>query len=247
MREFSVPVTTEVQPDAALTDMLAKNVAEHGAEVGLRRRRDGQWRDVTWQQFGEEVRGVAKGLIASGVAAGDRVALQAKTRYEWTVLDFAIWTAGGVVVPVYDEATVVAGVIEGIAPHVGRVVCVDDGSRDSSAEAVAATGTAAVLAAAPAMAHHCFIPMYSLDAPASANWFPLTAEDGAGFEGYVAGCDAAVATVKIVSTQPTRRSGASRSSIMSASPTETMWYCSAVTNSGNVTNTNSARGPRAAP
>ena len=58
--------------------------------------------------------------------------------------------------------------------------------------AVAATGTAAVLAAAPAMAHHCFIPMYSLDAPASTNWFPLTAEDGAGFEGYVAECDAAV-------------------------------------------------------
>ncbi|WP_420185111.1 hypothetical protein [Knoellia sp. CPCC 206435] len=58
--------------------------------------------------------------------------------------------------------------------------------------AVAATGTAAVLAAAPAMAHHCFVPMYSLDAPASANWFPLTAQDGAGFEGYVTECDAAV-------------------------------------------------------
>ena len=105
MREFSVPVTTEVQPDAALTDMLARNVAEHGSEVGLRRRRDGQWRDVTWQQFGEEVRGVAKGLIASGVAAGDRVALQAKTRYEWTVFDFAIWTAGAVVVPVYETSS----------------------------------------------------------------------------------------------------------------------------------------------
>lgn len=105
MREFSVPVTTEVAPDAALTDMLAVNVAEHGGEVGLRRRRDGQWRDVTWQQFGEEVRGVAKGLVASGVAAGDRVALQAKTRYEWTVLDFAIWTAGGVVVPVYETSS----------------------------------------------------------------------------------------------------------------------------------------------
>ena len=99
MREFSVPVTTEVQPDAALTDMLVQNVAQHGDEVGLRRRVDGQWRDVTWRQFGEEVRGVAKGLVASGVAAGDRVALQAKTRYEWTVLDYAIWTAGGVVVP----------------------------------------------------------------------------------------------------------------------------------------------------
>ena len=105
MREFSVPVTTEVQPDAALTDMLARNVAEHGSEVGLRRRRDGQWRDVTWQQFGEEVRGVAKGLIASGVAAGDRVALQAKTRYEWTVFDFAIWTVGAVVVPVYETSS----------------------------------------------------------------------------------------------------------------------------------------------
>ena len=59
--------------------------------------------------------------------------------------------------------------------------------------AVAATGTAAVLAAAPAMAHHCFVPMYSLGGPASPNWFVLSAEDGARFEaGYEAGCDAAV-------------------------------------------------------
>ncbi|MGY5894021.1 AMP-dependent synthetase/ligase [Blastococcus deserti] len=85
--------------------MLATNVAEHGDQVGLRRRRDGQWHDVTWKQFGEEVRGVAKGLIAAGVSAGDRVALQAKTRYEWTVLDFAIWTAGGVVVPIYETSS----------------------------------------------------------------------------------------------------------------------------------------------
>ncbi len=105
MREFSVPATTEVGPDEALTDMLATNVAEHGDEVGLRRRRDGQWHDVTWKEFGEEVRGVAKGLVAAGVAAGDRVALQAKTRYEWTVLDFAIWTAGAVVVPVYETSS----------------------------------------------------------------------------------------------------------------------------------------------
>ena len=105
MREFSVPATTEVGPDEAIPDMLTDNVAQHGDEVGLRRRVDGQWRDVTWKQFGEEVRGVAKGLIAAGVAAGDRVALQAKTRYEWTVLDFAIWTAGGVVVPIYETSS----------------------------------------------------------------------------------------------------------------------------------------------
>jgi len=105
VREFSVPATTEVGPDEAIPDMLTDNVAKHGDEVGLRRRVDGQWRDVTWKQFGEEVRGVAKGLIAAGVAAGDRVALQAKTRYEWTVLDFAIWTAGGVVVPIYETSS----------------------------------------------------------------------------------------------------------------------------------------------
>jgi long-chain acyl-CoA synthetase len=105
VREFSVPATTEVGPDEALTDMLAENVAGHGDEVGLRIQRDGRWEDVTWREFGEQVRGVAKGLIAAGVQAGDRVALQAKTRYEWTVVDFAIWTAGAVVVPVYETSS----------------------------------------------------------------------------------------------------------------------------------------------
>src|SRR5688572_17167589 len=85
--------------------MLAVNVAEHGDQVGLRVRRDGEWRDVTWKEFGAQVAGVAKGLIASGVAAGDRVALQAKTRYEWTVFDYAIWTAGAAVVPIYETSS----------------------------------------------------------------------------------------------------------------------------------------------
>ena len=81
MREFSVPATTEVGPDEALPDLLAKNVAEVGDQTGFRVQRGGQWQDVTWKEFAEQVAGVAKGLIASGVAAGDRVALQAKTRY----------------------------------------------------------------------------------------------------------------------------------------------------------------------
>ncbi|WP_448640055.1 AMP-dependent synthetase/ligase [Geodermatophilus sp. URMC 63] len=105
MREYSVPAMTEVAPGQALTDMLAENVAEHGDEVGLRVQRDGRWEDVTWREFGEQVAGVAKGLVAAGVQAGDRVALQAKTRYEWPVLDFAIWTAGAVTVPVYETSS----------------------------------------------------------------------------------------------------------------------------------------------
>jgi long-chain acyl-CoA synthetase len=105
VREYSVPAMTEVAPGQALTDMLAENVAEHGDEVGLRVQRDGRWEDVTWREFGEQVAGVAKGLVAAGVQAGDRVALQAKTRYEWPVLDFAIWTAGAVTVPVYETSS----------------------------------------------------------------------------------------------------------------------------------------------
>jgi long-chain acyl-CoA synthetase len=105
VREFSVPATTEVGPDEALPDLLADNVAGHGDEVGLRIQREGRWEDVTWREFGAQVDGVAKGLVASGVQAGDRVALQARTRYEWTVLDFAIWAAGAVVVPVYETSS----------------------------------------------------------------------------------------------------------------------------------------------
>jgi long-chain acyl-CoA synthetase len=105
VREFSVPATTEVGPDEALPDLLAVNVAEHGDEVGLRVRRDGRWADVTYAEFGAQVAAVAKGLVAGGVRPGDRVALQARTRYEWTVCDFAIWYAGGVVVPVYETSS----------------------------------------------------------------------------------------------------------------------------------------------
>jgi long-chain acyl-CoA synthetase len=105
VREFSLPAIYEPGVDEAIPDMLAENVGRHGDEVGLRRQIGGQWTDVTWREFGEQVSGVAKGLIAGGVKAGDRVALQAKTRYEWTVCDFAIWAAGAVVVPIYETSS----------------------------------------------------------------------------------------------------------------------------------------------
>src|SRR3954469_1335761 len=105
VRELSVPPTATVGPDDALTDMVARNAAEHPDDVGLRRQVDGRWVDVTYRQCAAEVDGVAKGLIASGVQPGDRVGLLAKTRYEWTVLDYAIWTAGAVVVPVYETSS----------------------------------------------------------------------------------------------------------------------------------------------
>jgi long-chain acyl-CoA synthetase len=63
------------------------------------------WQPVTAREVEEEVRATAKGLIASGVQIGDRVAIMARTRYEWTILDFAAWFAGAVVVPIYDTSS----------------------------------------------------------------------------------------------------------------------------------------------
>ena len=66
---------------------------------------DGGWVDVTAAQFAGEVTAVAKGLIASGVELGDRVAILSATRYEWVVLDYAIWTAGGCTVAIYETSS----------------------------------------------------------------------------------------------------------------------------------------------
>ena len=63
------------------------------------------WRDVTAGQFRDEVTALAKGLIAAGVSPGDRVALMSRTRYEWTLVDYAIWAAGAVTVPIYETSS----------------------------------------------------------------------------------------------------------------------------------------------
>ncbi len=78
----------------------------------------GGWRPVTTAEFAEQVRGTARGLIAAGVAAGDRVVVMAATRYDWTVVDLAAWWAGAVVVPIYETSSVgqVAQVLADSAP-----------------------------------------------------------------------------------------------------------------------------------
>lgn len=67
----------------------------------LRRPLNGGWAPVTAVAFAREVTATAKGLIAAGLEPGGRVAVMSRTRYEWTVLDFAVWAAGGLTVPVY--------------------------------------------------------------------------------------------------------------------------------------------------
>ncbi|MER0445165.1 AMP-dependent synthetase/ligase [Streptomyces sp. Edi4] len=105
MREFSLPALYEVPSDGNLTDLIRRNATQHPDVAVMGRKIAGAWADVTARQFLAEVRAVAKGLIASGVEAGDRVALLSRTRYEWVLIDFAIWSAGAVTVPVYETSS----------------------------------------------------------------------------------------------------------------------------------------------
>ncbi|GAA1961761.1 AMP-dependent synthetase/ligase [Nocardioides panacihumi] len=107
MREFSTPLTIDLPDVGNLTDDVVVNARE-AADLAVfsRRGRTGAWEDVTSAEFLAEVTAVAKGLVAAGVERGDRVALFSKTRYEWTLLDYAIWFAGAVTVPIYETSSV---------------------------------------------------------------------------------------------------------------------------------------------
>lgn len=122
MREFSLPALYEVPTDGNLTDIVRRNATRHPDVAVIARKVDGAWRDVSARAFLADVEAAAKGLIAAGVGPGDRVALMSRTRYEWTLLDFAIWSAGGVTVPVYETSS--PEQVEWILSDAGAVACV---------------------------------------------------------------------------------------------------------------------------
>ena len=105
MREFSVPDMATVAAEETLCDMVWTNSERNGSAISFRRRQGDSWVDVTASEFAAAVLGVAKGLIAAGLAPGDRIGLMSKTRYEWSLLDYAIWTAGCVSVPIYETSS----------------------------------------------------------------------------------------------------------------------------------------------
>ncbi|MGE6747131.1 AMP-dependent synthetase/ligase [Streptomyces niveus] len=106
VRQVSVPALVPPAPDGSLADIPFDNEQDAPDEAVLSRKQpDGRWRDVTAAVFADEVRAVAKGLIAEGLRPGDRLAIMARTTYEWTLLDFAAWAAGLVTVPVYPTSS----------------------------------------------------------------------------------------------------------------------------------------------
>jgi len=105
MNQISIPPLVPAATAGNLTNLIAERAWFEPERITMSRPLGEGWQPVTAREVDEEVRATAKGLIAAGIQIGDRVAIMARTRYEWTILDFAIWYAGGVVVPVYDTSS----------------------------------------------------------------------------------------------------------------------------------------------
>ena len=105
MNEISIPALVPAAASGNLTNLIAERAWFEPNRVMLSRPLGDGWQKVSAQELDAEVRATAKGLVAAGIQIGDRVAIMARTRYEWTILDFAIWYAGGCVVPIYETSS----------------------------------------------------------------------------------------------------------------------------------------------
>jgi len=105
VRELSVPANIPPVSGGNVTDQIEDLFARNPQFPSVSIQTDDEWSTITAAQFREQVRNVAKGLIAEGLNAGDRIAILSRTRYEWTVADYAIWYAGCVTVPIYETSS----------------------------------------------------------------------------------------------------------------------------------------------
>ncbi|WP_030900391.1 AMP-dependent synthetase/ligase [Streptomyces sp. NRRL F-5126] len=106
MREFTVPPLVAAASSGGLADPVFDHARDHPDRVALGRKNErGEWLDISAVQFRDEVVAAAKGLLAEGIRFGDRVGIMCRTRYEWTIVDFALWTIGAQSVPLYPTSS----------------------------------------------------------------------------------------------------------------------------------------------
>jgi long-chain acyl-CoA synthetase len=106
LREFTNPPLASAPPVGGLADVVFDHAQEDPLRAAFGRKDENeQWRDVTAAEFRDEVLALAKGLLAQGIRFGDRVAIMSRTRYEWTLFDYALWTIGAHVVPMYSTSS----------------------------------------------------------------------------------------------------------------------------------------------
>ncbi|TGY37709.1 long-chain fatty acid--CoA ligase [Microbacterium laevaniformans] len=103
--QFEVPAVVPPDPQANIADLLVERV-KATPSLALFAVPDGDgWRDITAAEFEREVIALAKGFAAAGIAPGDKVGFIARTTYEWTLVDFALFFAGAVMVPIYETSS----------------------------------------------------------------------------------------------------------------------------------------------
>lgn len=104
-KEFAVPAIVPSPTTGSLVDHPIENASRFPDRVVISLPRGDAWVGITAQQFLDEIKAVAKGIIADGVEPGERIAIMCRTRYEWTLVDYAVWYAGAVSVPVYETSS----------------------------------------------------------------------------------------------------------------------------------------------
>ncbi len=106
MNESFTPPAVEADPNANATHLLADRVAATpNLAIFALPTADGGWSDVTAKEFETQVIALAKGLVDAGIQPGDKIAFMAKTSYEWSLVDFAIWYSGAIMVPIYETSS----------------------------------------------------------------------------------------------------------------------------------------------
>ena len=155
MHEIATAALAPSTTKGTLADLPRRNAADDPQGLGFRVREGADWAGRTWQEFADEVAALAKGFVAAGITPGAAVGILARTRYEWTLIDFALWTAGAVPVPIYETSS--PDQVEWILGNSGAVgvVVEADKHRDS---------VQGVCGALPALTHLWSIDAGDLDA-----------------------------------------------------------------------------------
>ncbi|CAN2204152.1 FAA1 Long-chain acyl-CoA synthetases (AMP-forming) [Candidatus Nanopelagicaceae bacterium] len=105
MNEVTNPPLVPAASEGNLTNLIAERAWFEPERITMSRPLGDGWQQLTAREVENDVRAAAKGFIAAGIHAGDRIAIMARTRYEWTILDFAAWFAGAIVVPIYETSS----------------------------------------------------------------------------------------------------------------------------------------------
>jgi long-chain acyl-CoA synthetase len=104
LQQFEVPAAVPADPTANATDLLVERVKLTPNSALFALPRGSGWEDVSAAEFHRQVVALSKGLVAAGIEPGDKIGLMAKTSYQWTLIDFATWFAGAVLVPIYETS-----------------------------------------------------------------------------------------------------------------------------------------------